>query len=196
MNTLFTLHVEQADIPPILGLSYTREYITVEQEAKLTQQIDALPWDNTWERRRQLYGASYGAKATAPEGEQPPIPPWGLELAERLQEDGIGPGPFDQMLINEYAPGQGIALHSDYRPFDRTVVSLSLLSPCVMDFEHAGDGRKHSLLLERRSLLVLRDEARYDWKHGIARRKKDRWKGIPFERDRRLSVTFRRRVVS
>jgi alkylated DNA repair dioxygenase AlkB len=29
------------------------------------------------------------------------------------------------------------------------------------------------LLLERRSLIVLSDEARYDWEHGIAARKKD-----------------------
>ena len=72
------------------------------------------------------------------------------------------------MLVNEYLPGQGIALHRDYEPFGRTVVSLSLLSPCVMDFRHRPTGRRERLLLEPRSLLVLSDEARYDWEHGIA----------------------------
>jgi hypothetical protein len=40
-------------------------------------------------------------------------------------------------------------------------------------------------------LLVLSDEARYDWEHGIARRKNDRWQGLVVPRARRLSVTFR-----
>ena len=99
--------------------------------------------------------------------------------------------PFDQMLVNEYVSGQGIAFHRDYKPFDRTVVSLSLLSPCVMDFRSPQDGRRFPLLLERRSLVVLSDEARYEWQHGIARRKNDRWDGITIPRRRRLSITFR-----
>jgi alkylated DNA repair dioxygenase AlkB len=105
--------------------------------------------------------------------------------------EGISERPFDHMLVNEYLPGQGIALHRDYSPFDRTVVSLTLLSPCVMDFRRTSDGRAESLLLEPRSLLVLSDEARYQWQHGIARRKSDRWHGIRIPRGRRLSVTFR-----
>jgi alkylated DNA repair dioxygenase AlkB len=42
-------------------------------------------------------------------------------------QEGISDRVFDQVLVNEYLPGQGIALHRDYLPFDRTVVSLSLL---------------------------------------------------------------------
>jgi alkylated DNA repair dioxygenase AlkB len=94
--------------------------------------------------------------------------------------------------VNEYYPGQGIALHCDYEPFDRTVVSISLLSPCVMDFRHVESGRRESMLLERCSLLILSDEARYDWQHGIARRKSDRWNGRRLVRARRVSITFRR----
>ncbi len=105
--------------------------------------------------------------------------------------EGISDRLFDQMLINEYFPGQGIAMHCDYKPFDRTVVSLSLLSPCVMNFRHVEDGRTTSMLLETRSLLILSDEARYRWQHGIARRKNDRWQGQVIPRSRRLSVTFR-----
>jgi alkylated DNA repair dioxygenase AlkB len=108
-----------------------------------------------------------------------------------MASEGISERLFDQMLINEYLPGQGIALHRDYEPFDRTVVSLSLLSACVMDFRHLKDGRRASLFLEPRSLLMLSDEARYDWQHGIARRKTDRWQGQAIRRSRRLSITFR-----
>jgi alkylated DNA repair dioxygenase AlkB len=96
------------------------------------------------------------------------------------------------MLVNEYLPGQGIALHRDYDPFDATVASISLISPCVMDFRRVADGERVAWLLAPRSLLVLSDEARYQWEHGIARRKNDRWNGRTFPRSRRLSITFRR----
>lgn len=190
METLFPPTVTAADIPPLPGLRYLPAYIAEAEERVLAAAIDAMPWDTEWQRRRQPYGAGYGRKGTAP-----PIPDWGRRLADRLLADGVTAEPFDQMLVNEYLPGQGISLHRDYAPFGRTVVSLSLLSPCVMDFRLAPSGRKESLLLEPRSLLVLEGEARYDWEHGIASRKRDAWHGLPVERGRRLSVTFRFRAA-
>jgi alkylated DNA repair dioxygenase AlkB len=187
MRMLFSTADELHNAPAIPGLSYLRAYITAKEEMELTAAIDAQPWDTSWNRRRQLYGRSYGPS----KGSERPFPAWGRRLAERTHQKGLTNRPFDQLLVNEYLPGQGIALHSDYDPFDRTVVSLSLLSPCVMDFRHAEDGRRESLLLERRSLLVISDEARYHWLHGIARRKNDRWQGLVLPRARRLSVTLR-----
>jgi alkylated DNA repair dioxygenase AlkB len=187
MSSLFSVHVDPSDIPQIPGLSYLPGYITVEEETLLAQAIDAEPWDTTWERRRQPYGWSYG------KGEDlaRPIPTWGTRLAERMHAEGLSERMFDQMLVNEYLPGQGIAMHCDYQPFDRTVASLSLLTACVMDFRHVDDSQRASLLLEPRSLLILSDEARYKWQHGIARRKNDRWHDLSIARRRRLSVTFR-----
>jgi alkylated DNA repair dioxygenase AlkB len=173
-------------VPQIPGLAYHSDYIDAKQEAELVSAIDAEPWDTTWKRRRQSYGHSYNKTDARRD-----IPSWAQFLVERLDGDGISGRPFDQMLVNEYFPGQGISLHKDYEPFDRTVVSLSLLSACVMDFRNVTDGRRESLLLEPRSLLVLSDEARYEWQHGIANRKSDRWKGAVIRRARRLSVTFR-----
>jgi alkylated DNA repair dioxygenase AlkB len=175
-------------IPPIPGLKYLPNYITPAEEQAIVAAIDAAPWDVTWDRRRQPYGARYGR---TPSEAPPPIPAWGRALADRLHRESVVDRPFDHMLINEYLPGQGIALHRDYDPFDRTVVSLSLLSACVMDFRRPSDNRRESILLEPRSLLILTDEARYDWQHGIARRKSDRWQTQRLHRSRRLSVTFR-----
>lgn len=187
MSTPWLFESEPPSLPPIAGLSLLGEYIDEAAEQELIATIDALPWDMTWERRRQSFGYSYGRGGERP----PPIPDWGLALAERMQREKISDRRFDQMLINEYLPGQGIAMHRDYEPFDRTVVSLSLLAECVMDFRRVADGRRESLLLPRRSLLVLTDEARYEWEHGIARRKSDRWQGQLIRRARRISVTFR-----
>jgi alkylated DNA repair dioxygenase AlkB len=187
MATLFPDSALWYDTPEIPGLQLRENYITPANEDALVKAIDAGHWDTTWQRRRQPYGASYGQSRQAAN----PIPLWGLAIIERLHQDGISQRPFDQMLINEYLPGQGIAMHIDYEPFDRTVTSLSLLSPCVMDFRHATTGQRRAVLLKRRSLLVLSDEARYDWLHGIAPRKKDRWRGEVIHRARRLSVTCR-----
>lgn len=187
MATLFPIEVQTDDVPPIPGLAYIPYYVTEHEERQLVAAIDTEPWDTSWDRRRQPYGASYGKQTEAGRA----IPPWGVALARRMHEEGLSERPFDQMLVNEYLPGQGIAWHRDYDPFDRTVVSLSLLAACVMDFRPIKTGRRASLLLQRRSLLVLSDAARYDWEHGIARRKNDRWHGIVIPRARRLSVTFR-----
>jgi alkylated DNA repair dioxygenase AlkB len=178
----------ESDLPRIPGLCYAREFITPAEEAELTDSIDAAVWDSTWERRRQFYGQSYGVTAVA----RPPLPSWGRSLADRILAEGHSTHRFDQMLINEYLPGQGIALHRDYDPFDKTVASISLISFCIMDFRRVADGERVAWLLAPRSLLVLSDEARYEWEHGIARRKNDRWNGVTIPRSRRLSITFRR----
>lgn len=188
--TLFPPTVEPGDLPAIPGLVYLPDYIDEEFERFLVEAIDREPWNTEWKRRRQPYGGSYGAG-----GEVPPIPPWGLLVAERMFRDGITDTPFDQMLVNEYHPGQGITLHRDYAPYGRTVVSLSLLSACMMDFRHVESGRRERLLLEPRSAIALSDAARYEWEHGIAPRKTDAWHGLPVIRERRLSVTFRFRKL-
>src|SRR5437868_3722412 len=137
---LFPISVSAADIPAIPGLSYLSEYLSTSEEQRLVEAIDAQPWDTSWQRRRQPYGSNYGSQEPAR-----PIPAWGRQFAERLLSDKVTAEPFDQMLVNEYAPGQGIALHRDYEPFGRTVCSLSLLSPCVMDFRQVESGRTERL---------------------------------------------------
>jgi alkylated DNA repair dioxygenase AlkB len=187
MSLLFPVAPDEPSLPSIPGLRYVPDYISKEQEIALRVAIDLLPWDTSWDRRRQPYGGAYGVKRKA----APPLPDWGRLLAERMFREHLTERPFDQMLVNEYEPGQGIAMHRDYEPYDRTVASLSLLSACVMDFRRPADGRRESLRLEPRSLLVLSDEARYGWEHGIARRKSDAWGGLRWARSRRLSITFR-----
>lgn len=185
MANLFDLEDEVPEIP---GLMYLPRFLDAAAEGEFVELIDREEWDVTWERRRQLYGQSYGRRGHSPR----PLPDWGRSLADAAMHAVSTMQPFDQMLVNEYLPGQGIALHRDYEPFDRTVVSISLLSSCVMSFRRVQDDRRASLLLEPLSLLELSGEARYEWEHGIARRKNDRWNGTLLPRSRRISVTFRR----
>lgn len=50
---------------------------------------------------------------------------------------------------------------------------------------------KRYINLEPRSLLILKDDARYQWKHGIAAGKSDN--GV--KRQRRVSLTFRKVIL-
>src|SRR5947199_8850880 len=124
MQRLFSAIEHTHATPDILGLSYHPDYIDAKQESELIAAIDREPWDTTWKRRRQPYGQAYGKH----DENRRAIPPWAVFLVDRLYDEGISNRPFDQMLVNEYFAGQGISLHRDYEPFDRTVVSLSLLS--------------------------------------------------------------------
>lgn len=61
---------------------------------------------------------------------------------------------FDQLIINEYEPGQGISGHIDNKVlFDDIIAGLSIGSQAVMRFEK--NEEKYDLMLERRSLLIL-----------------------------------------
>lgn len=179
-------------IPAIPGLTYIPDFITQEEHDRLLRYIDAARWSTEWKRRVQPYGESYGSLHSL---NAKPIPVWGMELVAQLYREGHTDFLCDQLLVNEYLPGQGISPHVDYNSFDRTVASLSLGSACIMDFEHVETGEKHQLWLEPRSILIMDGEARYQWMHGIAPRKKDVWNGAPFTRGRRVSITFRKSLT-
>lgn len=58
-----------------------------------------------------------------------------MSIASRLYEDTLMEVLPDQVIVNEYQPGQGIANHIDcISCFSGTVISLSLGSSCIMDF--------------------------------------------------------------
>merc|ERR1712228_128437 len=100
---------------------------------------------------------------------------------------------INQCTVNEYENGQGIRPHIESTDcFGEYVVSLSLLSPIIIDFRHSITNIKKSILLKPRSLLIIGNEARYKWSHGIAHRKYDIINGQITSRQRRVSLTFRK----
>jgi len=183
---LFDVAEEASPMTAIEGFLYLLNFITPQFEQSLIEHIDQQPWDTAWKRRVQQYGSSYGK--TRPS--QATIPSWLMSLCERLAEEGFFPEVPNLIIVNEYMPGQGIAPHSDHLTSGNIVASLSLAAPIVMDFINPKE-KKLSHLLERRSLFVLSGPARYDWKHGIAPRKADKYQGTEFTRRRRVSCTFR-----
>jgi alkylated DNA repair dioxygenase AlkB len=181
-------------VNPIPGLSYTPNYVSTAEENTLLSEIDAQLWLTDLKRRVQHYGwrYDYRAKRVDLTMRLGTLPAWLAAYAQRLHDDGLIPEVPDQVIINEYVPGQGIASHVDCEPcFGETIVSLSLGSPCVMFFTHLQTKDHVPILLERGSLVVMQGEARHGWQHGILPRKVDDYAGQRIERGRRVSLTFR-----
>jgi alkylated DNA repair dioxygenase AlkB len=178
----------------IAGLQYLPHFVTEPEETALLAAVDAAPWLADLKRRVQHYGYryDYAARKVEPSMYLGPLPAWAQPLAARLVAEKHMPAVADQLIVNEYVPGQGIYAHVDCVPcFGPVVCSLTLGSQCEMELtEAAGDGVV-KLLVERGSLLVLADEARYKWRHGIRGRKSDTLNGGVIPRGRRVSLTFR-----
>ena len=183
----------------IRGLEYIENYIDEVQHDRLLARIDKHQWLDDLKRRVQHYGFKYDYKARRIDMDMHigDLPKWLKRLSQKLHQDGHMPEVTDQVIVNEYLPGQGIASHIDCEPcFEGTIVSLSLGSGCIMDFTNKSDKtKKIPVWLAPRSLVVLNGEARHEWLHGIAARKSDEWDGQKHERQRRVSLTFRRVII-
>ena len=175
---------------PVPGLRYVPGYLDGPAHDALVAIVDALEWQPTGDGRRlQFYGYWYHhTKGMYRVGD---LPGWAGALAVRLHRDGLMAEVADQVIVNDYMPGQGIRPHIDLEVFAEEIVSLSLGSPWVMDFIHASAGRR-SLLLDARSALVMSGAARHEWQHAIPARNSDEWQGRRIERSRRVSLTFRK----
>eukprot|EP01038_Epipyxis_sp_PR26KG_P008479 gene8479-11462_t len=126
------------DIP---GLQVIPEFITTTEEENLLNEIDSSIWKNTLTRRVQHYGFIFNyrtlmldyTKAT------PPMPSSCTEIANKLNEfrviDASGRFPkLNQLTVNEYYPGQGIASHTDTKScFGKDIFILNLGSGIVMN---------------------------------------------------------------
>jgi alkylated DNA repair dioxygenase AlkB len=190
--------MSEAGIAAVKGLRYLADFITPEQQDALVRQIDAQPWLGDLRRRVQHYGYRYDYKARAVDVSMRlgPLPEWALEIIRLARDRGLTDEEPDQVIVNEYEPAQGIAGHIDCKPcFTGTILSLSLLSPCVMDFKHKATRQVVPVLLEPRGMIVMQGEARYDWTHGLAARKTDLYGGRRIERARRLSLTIRKVIL-
>jgi alkylated DNA repair dioxygenase AlkB len=181
-------------VATVPGLHYLTNYLTPDEQAQLLISIDQQPWINDLKRRVQHYGYRYDYTRRSIDDSLylGALPAWSQPLAERLMRDGWSTRPLDQLIINEYLPGQGISSHIDCVPcFDDTIISVSLGSACVMHYTHATDGTVVPIVLEPGSLVAMTGESRYGWKHGILARKTDSYQGQTIIRKRRVSLTLR-----
>lgn len=161
-------------VEAVSGLQFVERFLTPEQQNYCVQRVDAAveEWRNDLSRRVQHYGwrYDYNARAITPDMHIGTLPDWLDELAQKLyDETGLFERVPEQVIVNEYLPGQGIATHIDHPGFGPTVCTISLLDDWEMDFSKNWRD-KSPALLQRGSCVLLTGEARFVWQHGIAPR--------------------------
>lgn len=156
-----------------LPLFLVRDYISREVEGSLVSLIYGDFLKDRWIQLRNRALLCLGG-VPHPEGaicEDLPVEI--AELGRGLVDAGGMSSVPDQCLINQYLPGQGIDAHSDGPRFESEVAILTLEGPALMYFGlvekkiYPSLPPRLELLLEPRSLLVLKREAYELYVHRI-----------------------------
>ena len=196
-HPIHDVRIEQPGVP---GLTYMRNFLSEREEEAIVAEIDRCDWHSDLKRRVQHYGWRYDYKARQidPSMHLGPLPGWADDVARRLFSDGHLPQLPDQVIVNEYRENQGISRHVDSRSFADGIATISLLESWEMVFREKGTKRKIGQILDRRSVAVMKGDARYRWTHEIPQRKFETRKNnrsARVTRGRRISLTFRKVIV-
>lgn len=178
------------------GLDLVENFITETEENYLIEEVNKMNWLKDLQRKVQHYGYKYDYKSKSIDkdnfiGKLPTFCNFILDRIKGIKSMNKDP---DQLIVNEYTPGQGISPHIDNVDiFEDEIYILSLGSDITMNFTEASDKTNiKSIILKKRSLMCLTKDSRYKWKHSIPQRIYDIIKGRKVKRDTRISLTFRK----
>jgi alkylated DNA repair protein alkB family protein 6 len=159
--------------PPLGLLSsiiYRPDFISDLEEASLINEITSckLQFVSLNGRKALSVGGMVQSKGLIPT----PLPSWAARLIAKLMEDDVSSwyeGSPNHMLVNRYAPGEGILPHEDGPAYHPSVVIVSLGAPAVLRFKPKEilDGGLVSVLLMPRSLVAFRGELYSSYLHYI-----------------------------
>lgn len=180
------------------AIRYIPDFIDADYADFLLRRVYACPgpkWTTLRNRRLQLWGCQYlqNAKPTGnslvhdgsrePEVKpmiQEPLPEWLASLGSRISDFAVKQNPndfFNQVLINEYLPGQGILPHTDGPAFEPFICTVNLGGPVLLDFRDnrvpIPDEPAYSVYMRPLSLVVVADTAYTNHLHSIAERRVD-----------------------
>ena len=172
----------------IEGLEIFTDIISEEEEKEIIECIVNEPWNTSLRRLTQHYGYVYNyvSPYRLEKTKDPPL--WLRNLIQKLLKKKYLTKKPEQIIINRYLVKEGIGPHIDSTVFGDTICSLSLGSGC--DFEFSKD-RYEIYHIVPRTFIRMSKDARYKWKHGIAKKKTDIVNGKRIKRKTRYSITFR-----
>src|SRR5215208_1003473 len=122
---LFSETSRATPVPVIEGMKYVANFLSQSEQEAILQEVDRHPWRADLKRRVQHYGYRYDYKARTvdPSMYVGPLPPFAVAVAHKLVSHGLVACLPDQLIVNEYLPGQGISAHVDCEPcFENTIV--------------------------------------------------------------------------
>ena len=171
---LFGAPAEPAEPKLPEGFRYERDVITPDEEARVLEQVRALPFKefefHGWvgKRRTVSFGWHYdfaGARLRKADD----MPDFLRALREHAARfAGMEPERLQHVLVTEYGEGAGIGWHKDKHVFGE-IVGISLLSPATFRLRRqAGEGwERVNLVAEPRSAYLLSGPSRTEWEHSI-----------------------------
>lgn len=153
---------------------YIPNFITSDQEQSILSHIERTPkprWTQLLNRRLINYGGVPHPNGMIAEE----IPDWLQSYVDKVNNLGIFESQnANHVLVNEYLPGQGILPHTDGPLFYPIISTISCGTHTVLEFrkrettgEPAGEVL-FKILLEPRSLLILKDSLYSDYMHAIS----------------------------
>ncbi|KAF9216439.1 Alpha-ketoglutarate-dependent dioxygenase alkB 6 [Podila verticillata] len=170
------------------SIYYLPDFISAEEEQALISKVLTAPkpkWVYLKKRRLQNWGGIVMNNGMIAES----LPTWLTNLHPRFQESGVFDGLHPTLnepnhcLVNEYLAGQGILPHKDGPAYLPTVATISLSSHCILEFYKCPTGSdepgmdklsnsrsqepEFSILVQPRSLLVLKSDVYKSYMHGI-----------------------------
>jgi alkylated DNA repair dioxygenase AlkB len=168
------------------GLLYQPDFLSEAEEADMVAIFRELPFQAfdfhgyTARRRVLEFGLEYDfttRKATPTQN----LPAFLSPVRERAaQFAGISAAALVEGMVTEYSPGAPIGWHRDAPQFG-TIIGISLAGTARMRFKpYKAEGKPVALVLERRSIYLMRGPARWKFQHSI-----------PAVKELRYSITFR-----
>jgi alkylated DNA repair dioxygenase AlkB len=160
------------------GMRYEASFLSAGEEDASIAFAQSLPLQHMdykgFNARRRVvsYGGQYDFRANRLEPAMP-IPRELDALRIRAAEwAGLAPPTFTHALVAEYSEGTPLGWHRDV-PDSEDVVGVSLLSEAVMRFRpHPPHDPKRAdvikLVLQLRSVYLLRGPSRWAWQHSVA----------------------------
>lgn len=164
--------------PP--SVYYIPNFITPQEESQILSTVERTPkprWTQLAHRRLINYGGVPHPKGMIAEA----IPSWLQTYVDKVNQLA---GVFEDtrkanhVLVNEYLSGEGIMPHLDGPLFYPTITTISCGSHAVLEFQEALESNDEEakverrpvtkLLVQPRSLLILKDAMYEKYLHSIA----------------------------
>lgn len=153
-------------------LYVSQNLITPEMEQQLIEQLLKESWFSVGSgansRRVIHFGRRYDYHARKDAGDTTLIPNYIQFIIDHLIAQGVMPR-VEQVIVNEYLPGQSIAAHSDIQAYGDTIASIALGEDTNFIFRGANQVIK--AYQPRRSILVMAGTYRNNYTHEIPARK-------------------------
>ena len=169
----------------LLGFSYHDDFLDADERMELLAKIRELPFRTdtfrgmTLRRTIACFGYDYVAARRSARNPAPTLPLYLASIRNRAAAiAGVEARTLEQAIIWKYPPRVGIGWHVDHRDYGPVICGVSLGAAATIRLQRGDEEVRQPLA--NGSLYVLRDDARYAWKHKVD--------GNAFER---FSITFR-----